>query len=103
MLLAPNIYNFFASAKPTLRALRAFEAIRAFNAMTESYCAVEAVGFLSRAGSSLSLSFALCRSNGLNEATGWPIAYKTETADLGIGFYNRLNGPLMREQRQQAR
>jgi hypothetical protein len=55
MLLAPNIYKFFASAKPTLRALRAFEAIRAFNAMTESYCAVEAVGFLSRAGSSLSL------------------------------------------------
>lgn len=45
MLLAPNIYKFFASAKPTLRALRAFEAIRAFNAMTKSYCAVEAVGF----------------------------------------------------------
>lgn len=55
MLLAPNIYKFFASAKPTLRALRAFETIRAFNAMTKSYCAVEVVGFLSRAGSPLSL------------------------------------------------
>ena len=55
MLLAPNIYIYIASAKPTLRALRAFETVRAFNAMTESYCGVEAVGFLSRAGSSFSL------------------------------------------------